>query len=323
MKLRTKMVLGAILLAALPLTLASALIGLNAINQSTAELESEAENKLVAIRDMKRQQIEEYFDTIRNQVLTFSNDTMVINAMVAFSGALGHFRSQAEAEFLDEARIDEMRRDLSGYYRTDFTDRYRDLNHGQSPDADRLLSQLDPESIALQYYYIQDNRHPLGEKDGLMAAGDDSDYSRLHAQYHPHIRDFQNKFGYYDIFLADPETGDIVYSVFKELDYTTSLKDGPYAQSGIGRVFRKANAADDPAFVAVEDFQPYKPSYEGAASFIASPIFDGGEKVGVLIFQMPIGRINEIMTHRGQWKESGLGDSGETYLVGTDRKSVV
>jgi methyl-accepting chemotaxis protein len=43
------------------------------------------------------------------------------------------------------------------------------------------------------------------------------------------VRNYLEKFGYYDIFLVDPETGDIVYSVFKELDYSTSLIDGPYA----------------------------------------------------------------------------------------------
>ena len=39
-----------------------------------------------------------------------------------------------------------------------------------------------------------------------------------------------------------------------------------------------------------------------------------------LIFQMPVGRLNEIMTHNNQWESAGLGITGETYLVGTDKK---
>ncbi len=66
------------------------------------------------------------------------------------------------------------------------------------------------------------------------------------------------------------------------------------------------------------DFEPYTPSYEGAASFIASPIYDGSEKVGVLLFQMPIDSINTVMTSGNDWKDVGLGDSGETYLIGSD-----
>jgi methyl-accepting chemotaxis protein len=43
-----------------------------------------------------------------------------------------------------------------------------------------------------------------------------------------------------------------------------------------------------------------------------------GEKLGVLIFQMPINKINNLMTHEQQWKKVGLGESGETYLVADD-----
>ena len=104
--------------------------------------------------------------------------------------------------------------------------------------------------------------------------------------------------------------------MFKELDFTTSLKDGPYANSGIGEVFKKANQATSADFVTFSDFSPYLPSYQNPASFAASPIFKDGKKIGILIFQMPIDKINDIMTYDHKWSESGLGTSGETYLVG-------
>jgi methyl-accepting chemotaxis protein len=65
--------------------------------------------------------------------------------------------------------------------------------------------------------------------------------------------------------------------------------------------------------VVLVDYARYAPSYEAPAGFIASPIFDGGEKIGVAIFQMPIDRLNTIMGER-----AGLGRTGETYLVGPD-----
>ncbi len=77
-------------------------------------------------------------------------------------------------------------------------------------------------------------------------ADDMSSYSRLHAKYHPVIRGFLEQYGYYDIFLVEPDSGDIAYSVFKELDFTTSLKDGSFANTNIGRVFREVNDSKDP-----------------------------------------------------------------------------
>jgi serine phosphatase RsbU (regulator of sigma subunit) len=70
--------------------------------------------------------------------------------------------------------------------------------------------------------------------------------------------------------------------------------------------------------VKLVDFLPYHPSYNAPASFIATPIFDGDKKVGVLIFQMPIDKINDIMTNKREWSQVGLGSTGETYIVGDD-----
>ncbi len=243
---------------------------------------------------------------------SLSNSRMTITAMTEFKRSY---------DFVDEnADINKMRNEIAKYYKNEFGKEYSNLNNGKTIDVMGLLKQLDGQSIALQYHYIQNNPNPLGNKHKLVDPKDGSRYSRIHSQYHPAFRQFLEEFEYYDIFLADAETGDIMYSVFKELDFTTSLIDGPYAKTGIGEAFHAANklAAND---VILIDFKPYTPSYEGAASFIASPIFEGGERIGVLIFQMPIGRINEIMTSAKKWKEIGLGDSGETYLVGSDFKA--
>jgi len=153
----------------------------------------------------------------------------------------------------------------------------------------------------------------------MIKTGDGSRYDQLHARYHPHIHDFLNKFGYYDIFLVDADTGRIVYSVYKELDFATSLTSGPYADTGIGRAFKAAQKTNKADFVYLDDFAPYTPSYDDPASFIASPIFgDSGKMEGVLIFQMPINNINQVMTNDERWREVGLGTSGKTYLAGSD-----
>ena len=108
--------------------------------------------------------------------------------------------------------------------------------------------------------------------------------------------------------------GNIVYSVFKELDYATSLKSGPYRDSNFAKAFKLANEIENQSDYAIVDFEKYAPSYNAPASFIAVPIWDGDNKIGVLVFQMPIDRINSIMKER-----SGLGETGESYLVGSDK----
>jgi methyl-accepting chemotaxis protein len=292
-----------------------AVIGILSLNSSSKALKQQAFNQLVSVRETKKKQIEDYFSTIRKQVRTFSENGMVVDAMKEFKTAFKDVRKQND---ITDSKLEEYRTSLKSYYTSDFTNEYKQQNNGQGPDAAGYFNQLDDDSLALQYYYIKANDNQLGEKHNLDAADEKSSYSKLHAKYHPAIRDFLEQFGYYDIFLVDPDSGDIVYSVYKELDFTTSLKDGPYASTNFGSVFKDVNNSSDPNYVKLVDFEPYAPSYEGAASFIASPIFDGTKKVGILLFQMPIDKINAVMTSDNDWKNVGLGDSGETYLIGKD-----
>ena len=177
---------------------------------------------------------------------------------------------------------------------------------------------MDEHAVILQDKYIVNSRFPLGEKHKLDDAADGSEYSWLHKKYHPHIRQFQQEFGYYDIFLVSAKTGKVVYSVFKELDFATSLLTGPYKDSGLAESFRRAVKSDDMNDVVFTDYAPYTPSYGSSASFVSSPIFDNGEMTGVLIFQMPIDRLDRVMTSDQKWTSIGMGETGESYVVGSD-----
>lgn len=167
----------------------------------------------------------------------------------------------------------------------------------------------------LQRIYIDENPHPTGQKENLDAGKDGSRYSALHAEYHPYLRSFLRERGYYDIFLFDTK-GNLVYSVYKELDYATNLVSGEWAKSDLGNAFRDANShATDKTYKTFYDFKPYAPSHGAPASFIANPVFDAaGNYIGVLAFQMPLEKLNAMMQ-----KQAGLGESGETYLVGDDK----
>lgn len=91
--------------------------------------------------------------------------------------------------------------------------------------------------------------------------------------------------------------------------------------SGLANVFRQANELSNNEKYAIVDFSPYTASYGAAASFIAKPLFVDGKKAGVLAFQIPIDQINNIMTGDNDWSNSGLGLSGESYLVNDNLKA--
>jgi methyl-accepting chemotaxis protein len=164
----------------------------------------------------------------------------------------------------------------------------------------------------LQKAYITDNPNKTGEKHKLDAAPAPNAYNLAHAKYHPWIRKFLDERGYYDIFLFSPE-GDVVYTVFKELDYATNVLSGQWKDTDLGNAFRQARDAK-PNQELFFDFKPYAPSNNAPAAFLSIPVHDSANKLlGVLAFQMPIERLNKVMQ-----VSEGLGKTGETYLVGAD-----
>ena len=263
----------------------------------------------MAVRESKKIQIENYFQQIRKQVRTFSEDSMIIDAMLEFETA---FRDRpVELNMKDENQ-------LRDYYQTEFLPRLN-KNLEQSANIESFWPK-EERVLAIQFEYLAANTFPTGEKDSKIDSITKNPYSEAHVKYHPIIRNYLKTFGYYDIFLIDHESGNIVYSVFKEVDFGTSLLDGPYKNTNFAKVFRAARMATKKDFVRMTDFEPYFPSYNAPAAFIASPIFQGEKKIGVLIFQMPIVEINRVMTGDNNWEREGLGQSGETYLIGLDHK---
>jgi len=294
---------------------AAGIITLIGFRTARHSLEEESFNKLTAVREMKARQIEDYLSQIRSQIITFSEDRMVIDAMKAFGDAFRQIEIEYDGEDDEWEALDAANR---SYYVNEFLPR---LNRNQSKPT--ALPEVWPEPRAtrlLQHLYVAEESNPnaTGAKDLLNDAGDGSTYSQVHRLYHPIFRKYLNEFGYYDIFLVDAETGHIVYTVFKEVDYGTSLLAGPYMDTNFADAFRAARDADSHDFSLLVDFESYTPSYNAPAAFVASPIYDGAERLGVLVFQMPIDRINDVMTNNYGWSDVGLGKSGETYLVGDD-----
>jgi methyl-accepting chemotaxis protein len=166
----------------------------------------------------------------------------------------------------------------------------------------------------LHKLYIEDNPNPTGQKEKLDFAKDGSDYSIAHKKHHSYLRKFLQERGYYDVFLFDTK-GNLVYTVFKELDFATNLTTGKWKDTDLGNAFRAALNQPRQGKFSFFDFKPYAPSNGAPASFMSSPLIDPqGKLKGVLVFQMPIDEMNSVMN-----EAAGMGKTGQTYVVGLDK----
>ena len=179
---------------------------------------------------------------------------------------------------------------------------------------DRAWQELETDqNRILQKAYIEENPHPTGKKDELDFASTGTTYDEVHKSYHPYFRTVLRERGYYDIFLFDVE-GNLIYTVFKELDYATNLNDGNYRNTDLGEAFRAAMNQRIVGETNFFDFKAYAPSHGAPASFLSTAVYRDGKKIGVLVFQMPVDAINAIMS-----QSTGMGKTGEMMIVGSDQ----
>ncbi|MGE4318819.1 MAG: methyl-accepting chemotaxis protein [Deferribacterales bacterium] len=293
------------------LILGAAITGISAYKSYSSSLTMQMV-QLGSIREVKKDNIKDYFDNLGSLITSMAASTQVMDAMSEFNDAF--YKIQEETGVDPESIVPEM----TDHYDKLYLDK---VNYGVPNAVSRrqTLDYLpkDPNGKIAQYIYIIKNPEKIGEKNNMPTpAGFDCSYTRLHTRYHNSFNTTLNNFSLYDIFLVNMK-GDLIYTDFKEKDYSTNLLTGPYADTGLGDAYKKS-VGKKQGEIYLNDFMPYEPSYNLPASFISSPVFKNGEQIGVLIFQMPISKIDYVMNFGGNYEKSGLGKTGQCFLVGSD-----
>jgi methyl-accepting chemotaxis protein len=144
------------------------------------------------------------------------------------------------------------------------------------------------------------------EGEGNRTGGDV--WNEAEQIYSPWLTQYNSEYGYYDLFLISAK-GNVVYSAARESDLGQNVVEGNLKTSPLGKCFKNSLSS-----VSLQDFEPYAPSNGDPAAFVGAPIQKEGQTIGVVALQLPLNQINKIMQER-----SGLGKTGETYLVGSDK----
>jgi len=287
-----------------------AVMGYAAYSSAAKAIEQQAARQLETVNTITGKAVDLYFATMEDQLRITAESRMTIDAMKAFQAGFSELKDD---DSLDASAINSARKDLSTYYTGEFATEYSRQTQTEPPTT-AFLDNLSDTSAYLQYLYIRQNDNPLGSKDLLNKADDGSSYSDTHGLYHPLFRSFLNRLGIYDFFLVDADSGTIVYSVYKELDFATSLKTGSFAGTEFAAAFQEAVSGGRRDTVAFGNFEKYLPSYQAPAAFIAAPVYDGRELLGAVVFQLPIDQITETIS-----ETTGMGETGETYAIAEDR----
>jgi methyl-accepting chemotaxis protein len=303
--LKLKLMLSFLTLALVPLTISN----LISFSQAKNEITVLTKEKGQIVAAQMSENIEGYFAKETSAIVDISAMPSTAEALKGFSGPFANYNEEFKKP---EYGSDEYQ-EVKGFYNDQFGKMYAEKNSGKSPAIADILGKLDRMAIVAQADFIARNPNPLGSKHKMDRPNRSNRYSEVHEKFHPKFRSFLESHGLYDVFLVNNE-GRVVYTVFKETDFATSLKFGPWGDSGLASAFNGAAKLKEGEY-HIDEFKPYLPSYEAPASFASTPVFDDGKRLGVLIIQLPLDKITQIAADR-----EGLGELGETLLVGPDYK---
>lgn len=135
-----------------------------------------------------------------------------------------------------------------------------------------------------------------------------AEYKTVHDKYYPALKFYMEQYSYSDLFLMSPEQGDVAFTVDKDSDFGLRMKDVHSSLRDVWQISAKEGRA------ALSDTKPYAPAGGVPAQFVAAPIKEHGRVIGVVALRISIKEVNKIMQER-----VGMGETGETYLVGADK----
>jgi signal transduction histidine kinase len=142
--------------------------------------------------------------------------------------------------------------------------------------------------------------------DALRAGGKDSpEYSALGQELKPILKYYQKLFDYDDIILVNPD-GEIMLSVEERKELKSLYEIAMAKNSQLADVFVRAKESQE---TEISNFE-YDPQAKKAAVFVATPVSQGADLIGVVIAQMS----NRLLYEFAQ-DYTGLGQTGETIIV--------
>ncbi len=254
-------------------------------DQSSKSLETQAFNQLVALRDVKKNQIEQYF-TEREGDMGVLVETVATLREEAF-GKLTAIRE------IKKNQIEEF-----------FAQRIANVEViAQDPYVIRAVKELDG---AFEEAGGSQGGKFVGKTNEAYDAPEE--YVAVHDEHFETFKHLMEKYELYDVFLMSLDHGDISFTVTKEADFGQRASDVNSSLRDVWEVAAREGT------VVISDTKPYEPSAGAPAQFVAGPIREDGRIIGVVAIQVSMDAINAIMSER-----SGMGQTGETYLVGSDQ----
>ncbi len=285
---------------------AATVVGVIGFWAGRASLRDSVLNRLTELRQSQSRELKDQLTDLRNSMIIYARGAHTQAALADFTAGFDALADKPINPAQSQA--------ITDYYTNTFLNQVQQSS-GAKLNVDQLLPRENPQR------YLQANYTAVRKNDDTAIKVDDardgSTWSAANARYQDFFREIVGRFEFQDAILLD-NRGNMVYTAYKDVDLGTNILTGPYSGSKLRGAYEKAMSANAVDYVGITDFEVYQPAENEPTAWMVTPIVTAGRAMGVLALQFPVSKINRLMTFDKRWNESGLGNTGEVFLVGPD-----
>lgn len=250
----------------------------------------------------------EYKKFVQNAINEFNNES-IQGAIKSLKETFASYENDCYETFYDDSLTD-IKEGLKKIYKLDVMDAYV----GDAPAMSSIFPS-DKRALVLQYRFLTAGTNELEETEKVSSTNDYSGYDNAHAQYHEDFRIIAKNLAVKDIYLADPVSGDVFYSIKKNLAFASNLFSGEFQEGMLSTTFKEVAASLNTDFKTLSDYNRPVHGFFQPVAYLGFPIYEYGEKIAVVLLELDGSFFDNILYDTWLIQEKG---SFEYNLISED-----
>jgi methyl-accepting chemotaxis protein len=274
------------------------------------------EHQFTAVAKGREQALTLFINSQRDLLLSLAKNRTTQDALYAMERPFSSYRYEV-ANPGEQA----LKAGMLQWYQQKYQSYANSINPTLQLPFDKWLNSASQETLLLQHYYLQTNEQAPDKLSSLTDRADGSVYGQQHKKYHQSFLEVTQRYQLQELYLVEAKGLNVVYSVAKSPVFATSLKDGAFASTALAATVKQVLAKPQLQWL-VSAPTSFAGFFEQQVLFMVAPVFNslsGSEQpIGALVLQLPVQALTELTTNQQHWADIGLGNSGESYLVGSN-----
>jgi serine phosphatase RsbU (regulator of sigma subunit) len=281
-----------------------AAVSLVVYHEISRNITQKTNSRLEIIRNLKKQQVETYFEELRNQTELMSSSKSFVDKFIECNEAFHDISKSPHFDVKTSIRYKKHRDSL-------YFQKVKLFYGNRNLSLERASKDLaaNKEAVIIQNS-LWDTLFPI------LACT--KKYREVEKKIGYRTQRIASKIGFNDVILIDSKTGNIIFTNNQHSEIGANIMKTPYNNTSIRKAFDAVREFKEPKTFIV-DFESYPPSNNEQTAFIACPMIRDSTNIGILVAEIGIEKLDDIITFDRNWKNQNMGKTGEVYLVGSDR----